>query len=157
MKIIFVLTLLILITGCADLSSKGVKFTLHDPIDNDTALAYFIQPKIDGVTSCLLVGVDGKNKECIGYPGYANIYISKGKHTISFTPNSLIKIANLEFDFDFDSNKAYYFEYQLLSKDDNNPNIISKNYIMILDYYAGWVLIEEDIALKKLAELRKWN
>jgi hypothetical protein len=147
-----------MIQGCAstDTQSKGAAFQMHEQPLNGQAIAYFFQPDMAGVNACLLVGVDDIHKGCIGYPGFAKVEIEPGTRKISFTPNALIKIANLSYEYDFESNKVYYFEYQHFASK-ASEKAVESHYNMLLGYHLGWVLLDEQEAISKLKSLKAWQ
>ena len=158
LRILFIITLLAL-QGCmsTDVVSKGPLFTYGGQPAAQESIAYFYQFDMPGVNSCLLVGIDGTYRECIGYPGYTQVNIASGNKEVSFTPNAPIKIANLDFQFGFEAGKEYFFIYQLSSKKSANDIEIKTQYNMLLDATYGWYLVEKQEALSALQELRSWQ
>jgi hypothetical protein len=156
---ILAIVIVLLIQGCVsmDKESEGARFEMNEKPSNGQALAYFFQPDMAGVWGCLLVGVDDVHKGCIGYPGFAKVEIEPGSRKISFTPNALIKIANLSYNYDFESNKVYYFEYQHFTSKAESKRAVESHYNMLLDYHLGWVLLEESEAINKLKTLKAWQ
>ena len=80
-----------------------------------------------------------------------------GTRQISFTPNSLIKIANLSYEYNFEPNKVYYFEYQSFNNKEAAEKAVESHYNMLLGYHLGWVLLEEPEAINKLKALKAWQ
>ena len=156
---ILAIIMALMIQGCAstDTQSKGAPFQMHEQPSNGQSIAYFFQPDMAGVNACLLVGVDGVDKGCIGYPGFAKVDIKPGTRQISFTPNSLIKIANLSYEYNFEPNKVYYFEYQSFNNKEAAEKAVESHYNMLLGYHLGWVLLEEPEAINKLKALKAWQ
>jgi hypothetical protein len=156
---ILAIILAFMIQGCAstDTQSKGATFQIHEQPLNGQSIAYFFQPDMVGVNACLLVGVDDIHKDCIGYPGFAKVEIAPGTRKISFTPNALIKIANLSYEYNFESNKVYYFEYQHFTSKVASEKAIESHYNMLLGYHLGWVSLDEQEALSKLKNLKAWQ
>lgn len=124
---------------------------------NNKVTAYFYQDSMPLVNSCLLVGIDGDYKGCIGYPGFAKLEISPGQKEVSFTPNAPIKISNLEFDWNFESGTEYFFEYKPISQKRESDIEIKTQYNMLLDVSLGWYLVEKNNALVDLEGLRSWQ
>ncbi len=139
-----------------DTVSKGDLFKPDLEVDRDLATVYFFQPDQELVNSCLLLGVNGEYKGCIGYPCFIKTYIKPGKHRISFTPNAPVKIANLSFYYSFKAGKDYYFEYQELSKS-QTVKAAGSTYNALLGTHIGWVPLTKTEALAKLNELRSWQ
>ena len=156
---ILAIIIALMIQGCAstDTQSKGAAFQMHEQPLNGQSIAYFFQPYMAGVNSCLLVGVDDFHNDCIGYPGFAKVEINPGTRKISFTPNALIKIANLSYEYNFESNKVYYFEYQHFTSKAASEKAVKSHYNMLLGYHLGWVALEEQEALLKLKNLKAWE
>ncbi len=148
-----------MVQGCAhvDLVSKGQPFYKHQNVSGNEALVYFYQYDLPGANSCLLVGVDGQNKQCIGYPGYAKFVVEPGKRKVSFTPNSPIKIANSKFEFDFKPQKAYYFVFKALNNPIEKEQAAVSYYNIALNEFYGWLEVGEDEALKSLVGLKAWE
>ncbi|WP_160178388.1 hypothetical protein [Paraglaciecola mesophila] len=158
MKFLIALTLLAL-QGCmsTEVVPQGSTFSYENNLESNHASAYFYQFDMPGVNSCLLVGVEGKYKGCIGYPGYTRISITTGTKEISFTPNSPIKIANLDFDFGFEAGKEYFFKYQNVKHKSSSDKEIKTQYNMLLDDTYGWYLVDKQSALNELKGLRAWH
>lgn len=157
MRIICIL-LFFTLSGC--MSTEAVP---KGPIFNyayqasEKATAYFYQDDMPGTVACLLVGINGNYEGCIGYPGYTKIAVDSGIKNVSFTPNSVIKIANLNFDFKFESGKEYFFKYQVTSDKTDSDKEIETQYNMALGVKFGWYLVEKEHALKEMENLRAWH
>ena len=158
MRVLTVL-FLILLQGCAstDVVPQGPIFQYPNKPVNSGATAYFYQFDMPGVNACLLVGINGKYKGCVGYPGFAKVELQTGKHEVSFAPNSPIKIANLKFDFEFISGREYFFKYQPTKLKSSTDVEIETHYNMILGQSYGWYLIDKSHALTELSNLRAWH
>lgn len=153
------LVFIFMIEGCAqvDLASKGQLFSKHQNVSSAETLVYFYQYDLPGANSCLLVEIDGENKQCIGYPGYAKVVAKPGKRKVTFTPNAPIKIANSKFEFDFKPQKAYYFVFKALNTPVEKERAAVSYYNVALNGFYGWVEVEENEALKSLVGLKAWN
>jgi hypothetical protein len=145
--------------GCmsTDVVPKGPIFTYNGKPADQESIAYFYQFDMPLVNSCLLVGIDDKYRGCIGYPGYVHAIISAGNHEVSFTPNAPIKISNLDFKFDFEAGKEYFFVYKLSAQKSANDIEVKAQYNMLLDATYGWYLVEKQEALSALQGLRAWQ
>jgi len=158
LRIVIALLALVL-QGCmsTEVVPKGPVFNYSAGQSNDKANLYFYQFDMPGVNSCLLVGIDGKYKECIGYPGYAKVSIAPGNKQVSFTPNAPIKISNLNFSYDFEAGKDYFFVYQPVSEKSASDVEVKTQYNMILGLSYGWYLVDKRQALVELQNLRAWH
>ncbi|MDK1285724.1 hypothetical protein [Pseudoalteromonas umbrosa] len=136
---------------------KGPVFNYSEGTSNSKANLYFYQFNMPGVNSCLLVGIDGKYKGCIGYPGYAKVSVDPGNKKVSFTPNAPIKISNLDFSYDFEAGQDYFFVYQPVSEKSADDVEIKTQYNMILDISYGWYLVDKEQAIVELQHLRAWH
>ena len=158
MRILSVLMVLVL-SGCmsTEVIPQGPTFNYSKQHSNDKAVVYFYQFDMPGVNSCLLVGINDKYEGCIGYPGFAKVMVEPGNKEVSFTPNAPIKIANLEFEFNFEAGKEYFFVYQLVGQKSASDTEIKTQYNMLLNSTYGWYLVEKHQALEEMKELRAWH
>ncbi|WP_115718526.1 hypothetical protein [Gallaecimonas mangrovi] len=158
MRLLLVFLFLVL-QGCmsTDVASKGATFTYEASPKSGKAIAYFYQFALPGVNSCLLVGVDGKYKACMGYPGYAKVSISAGDRDISFTPNSLVKISNLNFKYKFMAGREYFFCFQPVFSAGKDDIEIASQYNVAVDKTYGWFLVDKNKALEEMRKLRLWQ
>ncbi|WP_371186148.1 hypothetical protein [Thalassotalea maritima] len=156
---ILILSLLFIIQGCVstDVVPQGPVFNYSSPNNKDDVTAYFYQDSMPGVTSCLLVGIAGEYKGCIGYPGFAKVVLQPGTHEVSFTPNAAIKIANLDFVFEFKLGTEYFFKYQLVTSKSASDKAIESQHNMLLGATFGWYLVEKKQALTELQDLKAWH
>ena len=157
MKKIFVLISIFIIAGCAGRVSQGNVFQPHNTIEEGYAIAYFINKFDNKSRLCLLVGIDNNYEGCVGPVGYTSFSVKPGTHKVSFTPDSLIKIANTKFDFEFEEGNAYYFEFAVYKGSENTDSVQTKFYNSLLRQSYAWYLREEEYALKQLEGLREWE
>ncbi|MCB4438607.1 hypothetical protein LHL20_20520 [Alteromonas sp. McT4-15] len=140
-----------------DVVPKGPEFSYASKSTDSQATTYFYQFDMPGVNACLLVGIDGEYKGCIGYPGYTKFSVTPGTREVSFTPNAPIKIANLKIDYDFEAGKEYFFGFKNVSSKTESDTEIETQYNLILDTTYGWYLVEKQQALKELNGMRSWH
>lgn len=149
---------LILFSGCASQYPKeGSQFTLDPSPSNDKALVYFYQRVEDRKGCAIIVYINDAEKGCLGNPGFTKIYIDPGKNKVKFTPNAPIKIANSSFIYEFKGGETYFFEYINIDSTFDKTKIMDSHYIMIYDYFRGWVVRSSEEAIPVLMQLKTWN
>lgn len=157
MKITLIL-LLTIISGCASQYPKeGFPFVKPSPPDKDKALVYFYQSVDDRKGCAIIVSISDAGEGCLGNPGFMQLYVDPGKNKIKFTPNAPIKIANSSFIYEFEGGEIYYFEYINIDSTFDKAKIMDSHYIMIYDYFRGWVVRSSEEAIPALMQLKTWN
>lgn len=111
MKNIIVLTILLILSGCATSKTAPTLFDAPEPnISNDKAVLYIFRDYAEPLALAAYLEIENTEVASLKQDGFTWVYVTPGKKNLKYGWPMLAGMPSLKFEFEFEPGKSYAFE-----------------------------------------------